>query len=105
MPDIALNKAQTNLHDDFNPATVAATQSTFKVNKEAVLCVGDTLSEHLHSKDSKIPPHVGQTVTKGAPGFTIGGNAVVRVGDPSSCNALIEGGYAKFIVGNKGVET
>ncbi|WP_125781835.1 PAAR domain-containing protein [Pseudoalteromonas rubra] len=105
MPDIALNNAKTDLHNDYNPATVAAKQSTFKVNKEAVLCVKDVLSEHLHSKDSKVPPHVGQTVTKGAPGFTIGGNAVARVGDPSGCKALIEDGYAKFTVGNKGGET
>lgn len=102
MPAISLNKAQTNLHDDYNPATVAAAQSTFKVGGKAVLCVGDALSVHLHSKDSKLPPHAGQTVTQGAPGFTIGGNAVARVGDVSSCNAKLEDGYAQFIVGNKG---
>ncbi len=89
---------KTNLHNGWTPGAVQATASNFTVNGQPIARVGDTITDHPHTGSS--PPHKAATIVAGAPRFTVGGIAVARVDDPTSCGGKMAEGESSFTIGD-----
>ncbi|QTL34113.1 PAAR domain-containing protein [Pseudoalteromonas viridis] len=100
MADVSIlgDKADGKPHNKlFDPGVVFIEKPKsrkFTVNGKPVTLVGDKITEHL-SKDKKVP-HKDVVVATGSALFTLGGVAIARVGDSTSCDALLIGGDAKL---------
>ncbi|WP_046005614.1 PAAR domain-containing protein [Pseudoalteromonas rubra] len=99
MADVSIkgDKAGGEAHDaSFDPGKVELLDPDrkFTVNGDPVILVDDLVMGHWDK--SKQTPHPPGTVIEGSKLFTLGDKAIARVGDKTSCGALLTGGDSKL---------
>ncbi|MCF2910107.1 PAAR domain-containing protein [Pseudoalteromonas sp. DL2-H2.2] len=99
MADVSIkgDKAGGEAHDaSFDPGKVQLLDPDrkFTVNGDPVILVGDLVM--AHSDKSKQTVHPPGKVIEGSALFSLGGTPIARVGDKTTCGALLTGGDSKL---------